>query len=454
MSTPPFATRTLYLPAHFGNSYECLGDREFGDLLAMWRDWGFNEYAGWFDPANCIDPWHDGPYTEQLYDFSRAMRDTQLRRLQSAAALGLPCVLVLTPNTVFQDQCGPAVDATKEGRIFGPLVCPSCAEGRAIVLRNQENWFRAIADSGVRLRAMAACPYDFGGCACEKCRPWILTFAELCREVHALAEKYHPGIEMRMIGWWWSAEEHRQFADWADATAPGWVKSITLHIPYDRSDVADVPLPRGCERQAFVHIGYGEAAEPRDVYGHLGPVVAAERLERTLRALAARGCTGWMAYSEGAFDDVNKAILAGLASGRCATAEAALRDYAATQFGADPAASAVWADWLAAWGWPYDRDAVAAEGEWEALGHTVDRTTPNWRLRHWQLKTELMAHVRTAATTEATPSRDRARAAIDAAQEKLRREVYGLGPQRFIFGRNFSPLVWQRAPAARPRGEA
>ena len=76
----------------------------------------------------------------------------------------------------------------------------------------------------------------------------------------------------------------------------------------------------------------------------------------------------------------------------------------------------------------------------------------DWRVRQWVLKTQLMWHHRAADSTVASPERESARAAIDAVQEQLRRQVYALGPQRFIFARNFSPLKWQRAlPAEQPK---
>src|SRR5690606_12789749 len=126
--------------------------------------------------------------------------------------------------------------------------------------------------AGVRLSALAPGPYDYGGCACDGCSPWILTFAELSRDIYRIAEKHHPGIETHMIGWWWAPEEHALFARWADEHARGWVKSIYLHIPYGAVEVGDVALPAGCARRAFVHIGYGEEESPKDIYGHLGPV--------------------------------------------------------------------------------------------------------------------------------------------------------------------------------------
>ena len=104
---------------------------------------------------------------------------------------------------------------------------------------------------------------------------------------------------MNMIGWWWTAEEHRLFADWVDQNAPGWVGVMYLHLPYGATRVADVPLPKGCQRGAFIHIGYAEQASPRDMYGHFGPIIAAERIQQTMHDLKAQGVVGYMAYSEG-----------------------------------------------------------------------------------------------------------------------------------------------------------
>lgn len=149
---------------------------------------------------------------------------------------------------------------------------------RSYFLKNYENLFADLAKEGVQLASLSACPYDYGGCTCDECNPWILTFAKLTRDIYAVAQKHHPAIEMNFIGWWWSAEEHRQFAEWADATAPGWAKSIFLHIPYGEADVSSVPLPYGCERRAFVHIGYAEDASPKDVYGQ-SPVRSSRQYE-------------------------------------------------------------------------------------------------------------------------------------------------------------------------------
>lgn len=436
-AAPPFAMRVIYAPGHFGNSYEVMGEHEMRAYLAECKAWGFNRYADWFDTVDCTDPFADKYHTLM----GSVLWERKKANFRSAQELGLACDMVITPNHVFAEQCCAELAAVKSDRIFGQLVCPSNPAGRAIILRNYDNLFADLAKSGVRLNALWACPYDYGGCACDACKPWILTFARLTREIYEIAAKYHPGIDMRMIGWWWSDGEHRLFAAWADQEVPGWVKSLCLHIPYGKEDVSDAPLPQGCERQAFVHIGYAEEAAPIDIYGSFGPVIAAGRIERTLAALKAHGCTGFMAYSEGVFDDVNKAMLAGLGSGAHASAGEVLSAYAKRYFDADEADTAAWAAWLRAWGVPYSVDPAASGAALAPLAAKVGDN--RWRLRQWTLKLELLkANNAVMALSEWPAERLACVDEFFKAYETLEREVWGLGPARGCLGRSGFDVPW------------
>lgn len=436
-SAPPFAMRVLYAPAHFGNSYEVMGEYEMRAYLAECKQWGFNRYADWFDTVDCTDPAADRFH----HLMGTVLWERKKTNFRSAQELGLACDLVITPNHVFADQCGAGVAAVPGERVFGQLVCPSKPEGRAIILRNYEYLFSDLAKSGVRLNALWPCPYDYGGCACDACKPWILTFAKLSRDIYDIAAKYHPGIEMRMIGWWWTAEEHQLFREWADREAPGWVKSIALHIPYGDLDVGNVALPQGCERQAFLHIGYADGTKPMDIYGQFGPVVAADRIEKTLAALKAHGCTGFMAYSEGVFEDVNKALAAGLGSGGYASPNDVLAAYVKRYFGADDASADSWVPWLRNWGQPFAVDAAAASEKLNALVPEKDGIP--WRLRQWMLKLDLLkAHNAIMALNEWTPQRLALADEFWRRYEVIEREVWGLGTTRGCLGRNGRDFPW------------
>ncbi len=433
---PPFAVRELYAVGHFGNSYEVMGEYEMRQYLAEAKRWGFNRYGDWFDMEDCSDPFAE----KQLILLSHAMWERKKQNFRSAQALGLNCDLIITPNHVYVDQCRPQLLAKKDRKMFGQLICPSQPEAHALILKNYANLFADLAKAGVRLKAINACPYDFGGCACEKCRPWILTFAKLMREIHAIAQKYHPGVENHMIGWWWTAEEHRLLADWADREAPGWIKSISLHIPYASTTVSAVRLPQGCQRWAFVHIGYADQASPRDIYGHLGPVAAPVRLPQTVSHLAGCGVTGVMAYSEGLFDDLNKALLAGLGSGQFRAGDEVLRAYAQRYFGADERQAAHWAPWLTAWGRPFDIDPQQMAHQLTSLNQS---SAAGWRQRQWELKLALFRWNKIiGAETQWTPARLEAVDQFWQVQEQIYRGLWGVTLLRHVFARCYTPAPW------------
>jgi len=437
----------LYAVGHFGNWYEVAGEREMRNLLREAREWGFNAYADWFDTLDCTDPFKGDPQ----YSLGNALWDRKKVHFATAQSLGLRTDLVITPNHVFRDQLRPENKVKPNPRIIGQLICPHAPGAWEMILQNYRNMLADLAAAGIRLTDLTAAPYDYGGCDCDQCRPWILTFARLTVEIHDIAREYHPGITLRFIGWWWTADEHRQFAEWMDAHAAERAVSLSLHIPYGKTTVADVSLPKGCERHAFVHIGYSDQASPRDVYGRTGPVIAAHRLEATVRDLRRRSVTGVVAYSEGICDDVNKVLLAALWSGTHASGEDILHAYARRYFGLDDAQARDWTDWVIPWGTPFDRNALQAREALAAL--TPSRT--DWRWKQWQVKVDMfVAHQ--AIGTGADWTSERLARAEDfwASYEKLNREVYGLGPLRHILGPTYIGLPWYKSWVERQRKQA
>ena len=243
-------------------------------VLTEAKHWGFNRYADWFDALDCVDPFSGDPQ----YSLANALWDLKRTHFRTAQSLGLATDLVITPNHVYRDQLKPEWLAKRGPRIQGQLICPHQPGAREAILKNYTNLFADLAKAGVNLTAINAAPYDYGGCACDQCKPWIITFAQLTLDIHKIARIYHPKVELHFIGWWWTAEEHKLFAQWMDEHAPGVAVSMALHIPYDQTGVADVPLPKGCRKHAFVHIGYPDRSTPRDIYAKTGPVAAPKRM--------------------------------------------------------------------------------------------------------------------------------------------------------------------------------
>jgi hypothetical protein len=309
-----------------------------------------------------------------------------------------------------------------------------------LILQDYDHLFRDLAKAGVRLNSVAFFAYDYGGCDCKLCRPWILTFAKLSREIYKSADRVFPGIECRMIGWWWSPEEHRLFAEWADREAPGWIKSIGMYMPYNDTKIAKVQLPKGCRQHAFVHISYPDTDAPGLRYFHFGPNLAPARLEKTVVDLAAQGVTEMTSYSEGISDDVNMALLGSLSSGQSRDSSEILRAYARRYFGADQEQAAAWAQWLAAWGKPYDVDIARAAKELAVL---KQHSSGSWRQRQWELKTEMFRlNGEIMKEKEWTAARLENVDQFWQVQEQIYRGLWGLPALRDGNSRLSSPFPW------------
>jgi hypothetical protein len=447
----PFPIREIYCVSHFGNAYECMTPREMAEHLAELKHWGFNRYADWLTATDVRNPYRQS----FLPDLGQTLLERKKAVFGAAQSLGLALNCFITPNHVYLDQLRPELAATIDEHISGQLLCPSVPAARRIILANAENWFRDLAESGIRLSTFTASPYDYGGCACDRCSPWVVTFARLVREIHPIAESYHPGIEPWFCTWWWTPNEYALLNEWCASEAPGWLKGLALHIDYDQTAMPKVAVPAGCRKLAFVHVGYSDVRGNNDIYGKYGPVVAPNRIPGTLAAIADQGAEGFQAYSEGAFDDCNKALLGGLGSGGHASAAGVLESYAARYFSGRGGEASRWAGWLSRWGNRAEVDLASSAAEFESLAAAA---APSWRLEQWQSKLKLESLDRAigtpAAPTDWTAERLELVDRFWREHEHLTRDVYRLGPTRGIFARKFAAPAWYASwSGARERKE-
>jgi hypothetical protein len=443
--------RELYGPAHFGNSYEAMGDNEATELFAEARWWGFTAYGDWPDAADLRNP--DGGGHAWL--MPQALMERKVRSLLLAQRAGLETNLVVTPNHVWMDQVTIDNAAVQlPNRMFGQLICPSKVEARRLILENHKRLFNRLYTAGITLNSISFCPYDYGGCACPNCAPWILTFGHLARDIIQIARGLFPTIRPRLVGWWWTAEDHVLFNAWAGIEEPGLFCSLSRHVPYGATAPGEHgDLPRGCDPHLFIHIGYpDQRGKPSDCYGPWGPMVAGHRLPQTLDWMAANHHDGFVAYSEGISDDVNKAIVAGIGSGLFSNAEAVLRCYAERYFGASNRDSADWAHWLADWSDPFARDLTIARRDFDKLSVGAKS---GWRLDQFACKLRLfetneMVHRSPVGSVE----RQTAKAKFASEQERLYRDVWGLGLVRHVLHPRSHPPLWSEEYSAPITAEA
>ena len=155
-----------------------------------------------------------------------------------------------------------------------------------------------------------------------------------------------------------------------------------------------------------------------------------------------------MAYSEGLLDDVNKALLGALSSGKCADASAVLAAYADRYFGAGKADQKAWARWLSQWGEPWEVDTAAARKEFDRLAKGA---RPGWRLDQLAAKLRIFeAHAEVMKGTEWDAKRLAAADRFFLEREKLFREIWGLGLVRHVLHPRYHPPEWYKDWAGRP----
>jgi len=105
---------------------------------------------------------------------------------------------------------------------------------------------------------------------------------------------------------------------------------------------------------------------------------------------------------------------------------------------------------------PEARAAEAPFCELYAVGHFgnswLDHLSGDplsWYRRQWQLKADMFAANQAIGTGDSWTSERRAHAdEFWAAEEKLQREVYGIGPLRHILNRRFIEMPWYKSWAA------
>jgi len=428
--------REIYCPAHFGNTYEVALKNEMREILREAKFWGFNRYSDWFDTIDLYDLYSR---KGRFYNMPEAVWERKFSHYEIAAELGFELGLAITPNHVFSDQVSKGVPAKTGDRVFGQLICPSDSKSRKIILNNCEHLFNDFKKKGLKLKSLEAGAYDYGGCLCEKCKPWILTFARLCKEIKDMAKSYFDSIEMNLIGWWWSEEEHQIFTEWAEKEAKDYFHSMAFHLPYGeyRYDIGKRPIPSSCKERAFVHISYGEESEPRDAYGHFGPTIAPERIEKTVNFLAQRKAEGFIAYCEGAHEDINKALLGGISSGKFKNAKEVLETYSERYFGAN---KSEWAEWIRQWGRPFTVNVKTARKEFE---HLAKKAKKGWRFEQLKSKLKMFeAHHDVILEKKWNKARKAAAQRFWDEKEYLWRKIWGLGLTRHAFKFDASPPTW------------
>lgn len=327
---PELPFRAIYFATHFHNFYH---DAPLPEVTRYVEDlalWGYNTLVVWYDMHH---------YTGFDDPAAVAMRERLRAILAAARAIGLRTGLGVLANEGYAST-PPALRITPPTQIeirgmYGVEVCPSKPGGPELILRNVRQELEDFRSVGVDY--LSIWPYDQGGCGCAQCRPWGCNgFLRMAEPIARMARRIYPRIEVGLSTWLFDARvDEGEWAGLARAFAvrPDWVTYILAdsHTTYPRYPL-DHGVPGGLPLINFPEISMWGMSP----WGGYGANPLPERFQALWNTVRDRVAGGYP-YSEGIYEDLNKAIYARFYWKRDTPAMETVQLYAAYEFSPDVA---------------------------------------------------------------------------------------------------------------------
>ena len=207
---------------------------------------------------------------------------------------------------------------------------PQQTGARELVLSCFRREFDAFRDIGIDY--LSIWPYDQGGCGCEQCRPWGANgFLKMAEPVARLARDAFPRVKVVLSTWLFDARINE--GEWEGLTRafvrrPDWVDYILAdsHTTYPRYPL-DKGVPGGLPLVNFPEISMWGMSP----WGGRGANPLPQRFQTLWNSVGTK-LSGGFPYSEGIFEDMNKAIFSQFYWKRDTPAIDTVRQYASYEF--------------------------------------------------------------------------------------------------------------------------
>jgi len=379
-SKPHGSLRGIYFASHFHNWYVQASDVEITRYMEDIALWGVNAVMVIFPMINLQD-WNDpesGPAMEMVRKYARAVR-----ALGMQFATGINnCMFIGAPTNIRAKRLS---DPTGRRGNSGHPICPSIPEGHAYLMECARQLYVKLADVGLDI--LVHWPYDEGGCSCEKCMPWGSNgFLKLSRDFTALGRTFFPNLKTVLSTWMFDTPPEGEWQGLSDALVKGepWLDYILAdaHEDFPRYPL-DVGVPGKRPLLNFPEISmWGNSP-----WGGFGANPLPGRFQR-LWDQVKQVVRGGFPYSEGIYEDVNKAVVAQFYWDPDRSARAILEEYIGYEFGSGVAANVLeLVDLLEkAASSSYQKQPVGREAVMRAhqIAEAVNSRLPDWARRNWR----------------------------------------------------------------------
>jgi hypothetical protein len=439
-SVPRNPLRPTYFATHIGNWYCHASDdelRQYIDDLALW---GYNALVTWFDFH------HYRNFEDGAFIWDRLSRLDTLAR-EAGMKIGRNALV----NESFDGQAPLELRASgrPEGTGWETDLCPSKPAARKIILENRRAFLERTRQT-TSLDWLCLWPYDQGGCNCEQCTPWPKTYLELGREIAELTDKILPGTEIQISAWWigaYASGEDKSFFHQLHKRE-GWFRTIvTGTVELRRWLDFNRRVPDCYQLLLFPEISMFDDVP----WGSRGANPAPRRFAAEMAAVG-QYIAGAMPYSEGRYEDINKALWAQLTWDPSRDVAEIVEEYCRYEFGPDVAEAAtrlVFAVEEGTKDFSTASQRLAAADWLQARVETWGREGWRWEMlrartvidaRRWELY----------ALQQSAQKRAEAEAELRQIYDHLQHELYLHDERRSLWGWLYLPFdVWLTLPLNR-----
>jgi hypothetical protein len=332
-SVPDKPLRGVCAVPHFFNFYHVAPVEQMQRYLEDLALWGFNLVVFGFD-IHKFESIQDPAAQALLGRMNVIARTTKKLGLDIGLGIAVNDAYANSPPAMRADWSAGHDGYTHELAAHYHLeLCPNKPGAKELLLKWREETFHAFKDVG--LDYVIPWPYDNGACTDSPCKPWGANgFLTLSEPIAAMARRDFPGCRIILSTWlfdYFTSGEYAGLEERFGKEQPQWIDYILVDEftgvqRYSGKSPAH-PAPGG-----FPVVGFPEVsmwgAYPWGGFGANPAPAHHQKLWNAQKDLLAGG----FLYSEGIFEDLNKALYAQLYWQKDRTADSIVDEYIAYEF--------------------------------------------------------------------------------------------------------------------------
>lgn len=333
-SIPDCSMRFVYFATHFYNWYHACSVEELTEHLEDLILWGMNGMIVIVPTINVTG--FDDPMLVTIQDtFRKLLRAAKSLNLKTGMHAGTMDFTI--PNERIKADKKYLVSKT------GNPICTSTEEGYQYARRKCLDNIKIAAEIGLDYLTFWA--YDEGGCSCDKCWPWgYRGFYNFAKRLGKEVREFLPDTKFILSTWYFERGEYQK-GEWEgfykrlkedEANGDHWADYILLETRDDKP-LGKYVVEHGQPTDSVKAITFPDPSmtgiTPWGGFGAICTPRLMVRQEKPYMQL----CDGGYMYTEGIFDDMNKAVMLGLYWSRTRSTDETLTDYCGYEFkGIDP----------------------------------------------------------------------------------------------------------------------